>query len=198
MTCIVTDGISLAWDSYCTSDHYLELYPLQKVFIEKEAIYAIAGEVSLYLPMIEWVKKGANPKLVPIAKNNEQTCVWVFKNNKLLEVTNNRPYLTEIGAPNALGSGRRIAMGGIILGHTPEEAVWAASQCDLYTGGEIHNLLLPEQFRLMNAYKGSKKSNKANGGHARMRSLSSKERKVFAQKGAAARWLKERNENADH
>ncbi len=150
MTCIATDGLTLAWDSLTVENDVKEVWPVQKVFVEEEAIYAGAGSITLWKPYIQWIKEGANPKNKPITEKDLSVCMLVFRENKLFEVTHHSPYLIEIGYPTAIGSGKSVALGALVLGHTAKDAVWAASQCDIYTGGPIGSIVLPEKFKLKN------------------------------------------------
>jgi|LakMenE18May11ns_1017448.scaffolds.fasta_scaffold9843852_3 ATP-dependent protease HslVU (ClpYQ) peptidase subunit len=109
---------------------------VDKVFEIPEGYIGGAGDWSSIQKVVEWYKNGKKDKDKPDihADNDADFMVLnedgIFISDKSLE-------FYKIDKQDGIGCGQNIALGAIRLGHTVEDAVWAACQVDLYSGGDI-------------------------------------------------------------
>lgn len=198
MTTIATDGRTVAADSLITNGRScVELYNQPKIYHEADRVFAASGDIYMVEPMIRWYLKSPkcpDVKAFPTHRTEDSCQIWIFEDGQLYEITSNFPHKLQIQAPTAMGSGHHYARGAMVLGHSPAEAVWAASVWDPGTGGDIVSFELPERLRVNCVpipSQGPRKSNRQAGGLARMASMTELERSEFALKGARKRWKKE-------
>lgn len=137
MTTIATDGKRMAADTWQTGN-YIDQFALQKMEVIEGTLVGVSGSPLHALLFFEWLREG-NSNDEPIlgkafrALRVSSLGVW-FWDKQLTPV--------EVGAPAAIGSGARFAMGAMLAGATPEEAVRVAMELDPFTGGEVKCLTL--------------------------------------------------------
>lgn len=136
MTTIAWDGKSVAADSMAMSGNYVMPKRAVKICRIGETVYAGTGSASLFNPMIKWHHGGADPKDLPVAKNETLTLI-VFERDRCFTFRSDEPYPDESFAPDAWGGGYQYAIGAMKNGADARRAVEVAIECVSCTGGEI-------------------------------------------------------------
>jgi hypothetical protein len=127
---IVTDSQVSDEDSHTKSLDNKKVYEIPHGYLGG------AGDVGSIEKVVEWFKNGKKDKDKPeISSDNDADFILLnaegmFMSGKDLEFWRVRSY-------DAIGSGQSAALGAMILGHSAEEAVWASTKVDLYSGGDI-------------------------------------------------------------
>ena len=137
MTTIATDGKTLSSDSQMTGG-FIEQMDMVKIFQLEDCIVGIAGGVAEAMVFVDWLKsetKDEKPELGDIFD------ALVMYKNKVIWY-GGRLVPVKVGALNAIGSGADHAMGAMMAGATPKEAVAIAKKLDPHTGGKIRTLEL--------------------------------------------------------
>lgn len=110
-------------------------------------MYCFSGAVCLFAPLIAWYKAGAKPEDAPKNTSNYQHLLWVIdprKGNQAYSAVERCPYPEPLTFPAAMGSGRDFALGAVLAGAELREAVEVAIALDVYSGGEIKIINIPE------------------------------------------------------
>ncbi len=137
MTTIATDGKTFSVDSQQASTRFVDQFDALKIFRIDGIVYGYAGCFSSWLGHKEWVENGRpkddKPKLesdwsVIFVKNNQ--CYW--EDFSLIPVKS--------GLPQAIGTGGAAAMGAMLAGASPSQAVKIAMKLDPDTGGKIRTM----------------------------------------------------------
>lgn len=136
MTTVAWDGKSVAADSMAVAGGYVKPQKAVKIRRVRETVYACTGSFSLFEPMIAWHQSGADPKDLPVAKN-ESLVLIVFHEGRCLCFRNDEPYPDESFAPDAWGDGYQYAIGAMKNGADARRAVETAIECAVYTRGDI-------------------------------------------------------------
>ena len=150
MTVIAWDGRSVAADTQCSSGGYLSPIPARKIIKRGEFVYGIAGWSAWFEAWIKWHETGAHPACVPTSGvDAEQSGNFlVFQAGKAFSCSAQMPYLQEVGAPDAWGSGCDFAIGAMHAGADARQAVEIAIACSPSCGGSIDVIeLLPPPTR---------------------------------------------------
>lgn len=140
MTTIAYDGKHLAADSMASSNGYLISKKETKIVELKEGKYkaaAFAGEIRCFNKMIDWLQSDMDEDNYPAC---EGTCIAITKAGEMHVYGPDLPadeYGKE-GTKMAFGSGGDLAMGAMAAGCSAEEAVHAAIEVDLLSGGQVH------------------------------------------------------------
>lgn len=151
MTIICTDGIKIVSDTQAENNGSICTGGAEKIIMRNGCIYALAGNLSLIDPVINWFTDGADPEKRPwkhVDERYQGFVFWAFKDGKLFEIVNSSPFPSECFPPDAIGSGREYALGALDFGASPEEAALIAMQRDTSSGGKLVSLELPEHLRL--------------------------------------------------
>lgn len=143
MTTIATDGKTVAFDSLVTtSSSFLMHADHQKAFeIAPGIIAAASGNGDDCALFIQWAesyvagKKAEKPKFEDafsgiVVDTNKGTCVY-FRQPLI-------PSMVQL--PFAIGNGGDMALGAMLVGASPTDAVRAAATRDLSTGGIVREL----------------------------------------------------------
>lgn len=146
MTTICTDGITIASDGRVHADGQLIRDDEKKIAVCDGAIYALAGITCLLGPLIKWAKDGADPDKSP--KGDLRWQLLVITPTSFVAYSAPCPYAERQEYPYATGTGRDVALGAMLAGKPPEEAVQIAAEVDLYTGGEIQIVNIAEALGL--------------------------------------------------
>lgn len=134
MTTIAIDGTTIAADGLRLWSSDIVQLDCEKIRVEGQAIYALAGTFGAFGPAIKWHQAGADPDAVP--KVDDWT-LFVLDQSGLNKYTKTLPYPEPMPVPIAFGSGCDQAMGAMMAGATAEEAVRIVSLVSVNTGGLI-------------------------------------------------------------
>jgi len=136
MTTIATDGKTMASDTLL-SGSFREQFDSVKLFRIDNAVYGISGDWGLSMAYIDWVRAG-RPKDDKPDASGQWNALFVKDGKIWWEGEGLRPI--ENGTPNAIGSGKDFAMGAMLAGATPSQAVKIAMMLDTSTGGKIRTM----------------------------------------------------------
>lgn len=137
MTTIATDGKTIAADGQIVASGERLFLDAKKIVVKHGRIYALAGVAAMLEPLIEWHNDGADPSCMPSAKDNAWYLLVIDRDRSVGYYTNECAYPTMMQYPTALGSGERFAMGAMLAGKSPREAVEIACKVDVNSGGTI-------------------------------------------------------------
>jgi hypothetical protein len=145
MTTIAFDQFSIAADSRANNGGIVEQGAFKKLIAKDGRVFALAG-VALMLPaFIKWYENGADPEKVPTFPGRKED--WfgelvVWSSGKFIHYSPlpDFPYGGEVSTPFAIGSGAKFAMGAMLAGKSPREAVEIAAKLDEATGGPIQEI----------------------------------------------------------
>lgn len=133
MTTIATDGKSMAGDGLAVRSSLITTFDAQKVTILDDGrIVGAAGERPDCRKFRAWLQDGG-----PRPKFKDLAALVLHPDGRLMYHTDSDPDGTPTGIPNAIGTGCEIAIGAMLAGFSPEEAVTVAAERDVYTGGKI-------------------------------------------------------------
>ena len=156
MTVIAWDGRYVAADSLCTFEGYRGQKKVNKIVERNGVVYGITGYAAWLEAWIDWHEKGADPTSTPVCSLPHDGNFLVFKDGRGFSCVPALPYLQEVGAPDAWGSGAGYAIGAMKSGADAKRAVEVAIECCPGLGGPVdvldllackhdwHGLLRPE------------------------------------------------------
>ena len=134
MTTIATDGKSVAADGQSTSgDMVTSTSSVKLTRLPDGSIVGGCGELS---PMRRAINCLHAPDAHPDDFTGEFTLVRLFSDGRIVTYEGCL-FPFELPAPVAIGSGREFAMGAMLAGKGPKQAVEIAAQRDVYSGGNI-------------------------------------------------------------
>ena len=140
MTCIIGDAerMILVSDSQVSDeDSSTKSYVCEKVFkLADGSLLAVAGDIRSEEKVIEWFDKGCPKGEKPEIKE-EHDCDFLHLTENGLFISDKSLEFWRVKTHDGIGSGQAIALGAMLLGHSAEEAVWAATQIDMHTGGNV-------------------------------------------------------------
>lgn len=141
MTTIATDGRTVAADGMsCVGDEIIDL-EAQKIIVKHGRVYAITGSHPLGMAAIDWHMAGATPGSQPGAGGDIEWSLIVIEGTapirSVTKYTSAVPYPDAYPIPQAFGSGCEYAMGALLHGASPLEAVEIAARLNSKTGGTI-------------------------------------------------------------
>jgi len=138
MTVIAWDGRTVAADSLCRFGCYRGPMPVEKIVKRNGVVFGITDYSSWFDAWIGWYFNGQDPKEVPECKLTSGTGNFlVFKDGRAYACTYDLPYLQEVGAPDAWGSGCEFAIGAMKAGKNAKEAVEIVIECNPDSGGPV-------------------------------------------------------------
>lgn len=105
-------------------------------------IVGIAGCANYVEPFLEWLSGNGDP---PDIGDDFEALVLNTDGTVISFDHKCRPLIEEL--PTASGSGREIALGAMVFGASPEEAVKVACERDTNTGGRITVLRRPTKLK---------------------------------------------------
>lgn len=138
MTTIVGDWsrkIIVADTQISDDDSDTKTYNNEKVFKVPQGLLAGAGDFISIQQVVEWFKDNKKGK-PPIIKDADDADFMLLTHDGLYVSGKDLRFQT-ITKHDALGSGTKAALAVMALGHSAEEAVWAATQSDLYSGEPV-------------------------------------------------------------
>lgn len=132
-----------------------------KLFRTKHGgIIGVAGTMADAAVCLSWAENNVSgpPPERPSESGPLPTAICVEPDGRV-KLWNGTPHLLMVVAPfYAIGSGAQVALGAMAMGATAAQAVAAASQFDVYTGGRITSLSLREEDREADKAPGAKDS----------------------------------------
>lgn len=143
MTTIASDGQTVAADGRVTAGDEI-LYDQKVKLVEwGHYILGFAGMSALSAPIIEWFKSGADPEQIKDSLASQDWSLCVFGKDGVITYHHNLPYPHTLPYPFALGAGENYALGALLNGASPIEAVEIAAKVNCKTGGKITVLDIP-------------------------------------------------------
>ena len=138
MTTIVGDWsrrLIVADSQVSDDDSNTKAFNQDKVFKVPQGWLAGAGDVRSIQVVHKWFLDGKKGK-PPVIKETEDADFMLLTDDGLMlsDRTLNFWYVTSY---DAIGNGANAALAVLALGHTAEEAVWAACQSELYSGEPV-------------------------------------------------------------
>lgn len=139
MTTIATDGKSMAADRLVTSDTAIHGVTTKIVQLDDGTIIGHTGNAYQFESFVTWYKMH-RPEPFDCRDDME---ALVLTPDGVIRCYDQygRSYVAD--APQATGSGCRVAIGAMAAGATPAEAVEIASRYDTKTGGGVDSYTLP-------------------------------------------------------
>ena len=107
----------------------------EKVFHIPQGILAGAGDFITIQEVVQYFTDGKKGK-PPVIKDADDADFMLLTNEGLF-VSGKDLRFQNVKTYEALGTGTLAVLAVMALGHTAEEACWAATQSDLYSGGDI-------------------------------------------------------------
>ena len=135
MTTIIGDpkrNIIVADSQYSDDDSDSKSTNNEKVFKVPQGWLAGAGDVTSIQQVVQYFMEGKKGK-APVIKDIDDADFMLLTEEGLF-VSGKDLRFWQIYKADALGSGTLAALAVMSLGHTAEEACWAACQSDLYSG----------------------------------------------------------------
>lgn len=146
MTAIATDGKTIAADSMMTFGRERCINPIEKIAVEGQMIFATAG-VPIKDALIDWFTSGSRPHCAP-RSTEELWYMLVIDPKQMLFLSSQVPYPVPVEAPFAFGAGGEYAMGAMLNGASPKEAVEIAIKASTACGGPVQVIDIAEALGL--------------------------------------------------
>jgi ATP-dependent protease HslVU (ClpYQ) peptidase subunit len=137
MTTIATDGKTVAADTLMTSN-IRDCFDFIKVRKIGKDIVACSGGADEIVAYFNWISGKSTVKPI-IEESNKFHALHVNKDGVFYTCAPNWSKFN-VDVPYALGSGGSIALGAMLAGASPAEAIRIAMKKDLYTGGTVTEL----------------------------------------------------------
>lgn len=138
MTTIVGDWkrkIIVADSQVSDDDSNTKAFNQDKVFKVPQGWLAGAGDVRSIQQVVRWFLEGKKGK-PPVIKETEDADFMLLSDDGLL-LSDRALNFWNVYTYDAIGNGANAALAVMALGHTAEEAVWAACQSELYSGEPV-------------------------------------------------------------
>lgn len=146
MTTIATDGRSVSGDGQITNDNRIESTSFVKVRHigggkrDITGIVAFSGDPSQFELFYSFLETDVKPDRLNMEKSE---AIFVTPDGVYAYDENLIPIKVDL--PFAMGSGGQIALGAMLAGKSPQQAVMIACKIDIWTGGVITTLTLTAQ-----------------------------------------------------
>lgn len=144
MTTIATDGKSMAGDSLgCASNKRQCLTEVKVRRLDDGRIVGFSGTASTARAYIDWLNGGP-----PVENNKEDSFhLLILALDGTATILYPEGTSDPVDLPAALGSGGDIALGAMLAGKSPKEAVEIAILRDVWSGGKVTVETLKESDR---------------------------------------------------
>lgn len=117
--------------------------------VDKDLLFAFSGATCMFAPAIKWYKAGrSETQLLKTDTSDNNHTLLVFDPDRGPQLYNNlhkNPYPEPFTLPCAIGSGGDFALGAFHAGATLEEAVTIAISLDVFSGGAVKVVDIPEK-----------------------------------------------------
>lgn len=142
MTCIATDGKTMAADGLACVGHLITTESRVKlVRCPDGSVVGVAGDATGGALMREWFSKGEDRACLPVIKPGDEAGTpveaLILRPDGRVEFMDWNFTAVEHDRPAAIGSGREIAIGLMLAGVTPGEAVAGAARRVASVGGKV-------------------------------------------------------------
>lgn len=107
----------------------------EKVFRVPQGLLAGAGDFITIQEVVQYFSEGKRGK-PPVIKDADDADFMLLNHDGLF-ISGKDLRFQRIQTYDALGTGTLAALAAMALGHSAEEACWAACKSDLYSGGDI-------------------------------------------------------------
>jgi len=131
VTTIACDGKSMAGDSLITANGEIVGNTTKVQRTDDGRIFGASGSIVDITRFAKWMHGAEAPEL------SEDFCALILMPNGKVYYVGNKLEPSEYIVPQAIGSGADFAIGAMLAGQSPHEAVEIAMQRDTRTGGEI-------------------------------------------------------------
>jgi hypothetical protein len=133
VTTIATDGKSMAGDGLCTGDGIIHAMDVRKVFrLSDGRIVGMCGNAYAPPLFVQWLEHGGDPPDL-----SEQFEALVLHPGGRCQSFNYKCFAIDQSVPAVTGSGGPLALGAMLAGASPAEAVAIACQRNTGSGGTI-------------------------------------------------------------
>lgn len=139
MTTIATDGKTISADTQSVSG-FIDQIDYKKLHRINGLVFGFCGIVSEFHIFKEWMEDGnEDPDNKPTFPNNDGWSAIYVQNGKVWEIG---PDLMPVrcGQTYAVGTGAGYAMGAMLAGATPAQAIKIAMKLDPKTGGKVRTM----------------------------------------------------------
>lgn len=147
MTCIATDGKTMAGDGRALIGQLITTDSRDKLVRAKDgSIIGLAGDTTAAQLVREWFRKGEDLSTIPAVKPSDEPGTpfeaLILRPDGSVEFIdwNFTPVAHDV--PAAIGSGREMAVGLMLAGKTPVEAVRLVAKRVASVGGRVRVLRL--------------------------------------------------------
>jgi hypothetical protein len=145
MTCIATDGKTMATDSRSTIDDLIVTDTAEKIVRSKDgAVLGVSGDRGACTLVRAWWADGADmavlPALKPSPDGDSPFVGLILRPDGTVEGIDHHFAFMPRTAPTAIGSGGQVALGAMLAGRTPKEAVAIAAGQISSVGGRVHEM----------------------------------------------------------
>jgi len=143
MTCIATDGRTMAGDGLITNANLIVASDARKVRrLANGSIVGCAGEWGLCELVFGWFEKGEDNETIPAVRSrgdDGDTALeaLILRPDGMVEIMDDNFAPYRVDCPAAIGVGAEIAIGLMLAGKTPREAVEAVVRRVTGVGGQI-------------------------------------------------------------
>lgn len=140
MTCIATDGKTLAGDGRVTAQGLIQTEEGQKVFYAKDgSVVGCSGACTTMELARKWFEGGCPFDVLPKVEDKDFAAL-ILRPDGRIEWMDVSFAFVPCMAPAAIGSGDEIAIGLMLAGKTPKEAVEITATRMCTVGGKIVEL----------------------------------------------------------
>lgn len=145
MTTIACNATEMAADTRVSLQDGTDVRVFESVKIERvgDAIYGVAGDFQAGVRFMEWVRremKGRKPRLCKDFAALKIDAEGIYSMDGPSDT-----WMKVSGKFDAIGSGRKVALGAMEMGASPADAVKAAKKWDAFTGGDTTVLRLNDE-----------------------------------------------------
>jgi len=139
MTTIAFDGALLVADTLCCWVNIKEQRVVTKIQFSKGRYFAVAGTDGLMQYLIDWFEKGADVGKLPATPHGWTLAVVERRGGEWVstQYDNGQPHGCAMPAKWAIGTGKEFALGAMHVGASALDAVSAARDLDVHTGGPL-------------------------------------------------------------
>lgn len=139
MTTIATDGKTIAADGQITAGDIISDMKCRKVFkLSNGRALGVAGTLSSCDAFRAWFADPSQPQ--PDLSDDFKAVI--IDGTDRVTVYDGQFYPICLPVPYTIGSGREVALGAMLTGATPKQAVKAAISVDVYSGGTVREVKL--------------------------------------------------------
>tara|TARA_R100000808_G_scaffold5213_3_gene16004 strand:+ start:6645 stop:7085 length:441 start_codon:yes stop_codon:yes gene_type:complete len=140
MSTVATDGTTMAADSRITDDGgAMDLLNFPKVRRIRDSVVGFAGDVEMGILFFNWIEHGEpdDPAQKPQFDDDDFAGLVMRKGGVFWYGKRLIPGGVLSGSPTAIGSGGDLALGAMLAGKSPAEAVRLACRVDTNSGGRV-------------------------------------------------------------